>query len=454
MGKSKITMGWTAFGNRVPSWFPGLFSSRRVGAPSCSALVSLPRAGGILRVPGALLSAVWFVVGCGGASDATPLGEVPLPAPRVAPEPLPLAAASSSTTVPRSSSAPVPPLVPAPRGTVAQIVANGEVTCARFSDGEVRCWGNNQFNVISNEFARLGETGVPKPRVVRDLPPAVEIALGSAYACARLADGTLRCWGMDDGDLGLGTPLPPGPPPHTERPMPVLGLSDVVSLSARNHVCAVSSDRSVRCWADYDRGNGDPRDAGSRSPVVVSGFAGALQISDGGNLSCARFLAHVKCWRDISPGRIPKGSVRESPYFVAVKNAASIAAGDSGACAVTAIGGVTCWGQVPLNYGENSFGTTPRPVPGFHDVVSLSLGGELGCAVVKSGEVVCSRASDANHVPTKVEGVTNAVEVAVGGSHACARTADGRLLCWGENGMGQLGDGTTKDRDVPRPVVW
>lgn len=317
----------------------------------------------------------------------------------------------------------------------------------------MRCWGDNQFNVITPDFAPLGETGIPKPKVVANLPPVAEIALAGSYACARVTDGTVRCWGTDDGELGLGTPLSPGPPSRTPKPMVVLGLSEVVSLSAHNHVCALARDRSVRCWADYDRGNGDPRDAGSRSPVVVAGFAGALELSDGGNLSCARLATQVRCWRDISPGRIPKGSVRESPYSVAITST-SIAAGEFGACAVTTLGAVSCWGQVPLADGGNTLGTTARSIPGWRDVVSLALGSELGCGVVKGGGVLCSRSDDEKHVPTKVPGITNAVEIAVGSSHACARTADSRVLCWGANAMGQLGDGTTKDRDVPAAVVW
>jgi alpha-tubulin suppressor-like RCC1 family protein len=38
--------------------------------------------------------------------------------------------------------------------------------------------------------------------------------------------------------------------------------------------------------------------------------------------------------------------------------------------------------------------------------------------------------------------------IAVGDSHSCALARDGRIFCWGANDMGQLGDGTTQDRDT------
>jgi alpha-tubulin suppressor-like RCC1 family protein len=38
------------------------------------------------------------------------------------------------------------------------------------------------------------------------------------------------------------------------------------------------------------------------------------------------------------------------------------------------------------------------------------------------------------------------VQISAGGGTACARTADGLLYCWGENGVGQVGDGTQENR--------
>jgi alpha-tubulin suppressor-like RCC1 family protein len=44
------------------------------------------------------------------------------------------------------------------------------------------------------------------------------------------------------------------------------------------------------------------------------------------------------------------------------------------------------------------------------------------------------------------------LQVAVGFDHVCARTLDRRVYCWGANGFGQLGDGTTIDRSSPTLV--
>lgn len=54
--------------------------------------------------------------------------------------------------------------------------------------------------------------------------------------------------------------------------------------------------------------------------------------------------------------------------------------------------------------------------------------------------------------PVKVAGLANAVSIAAGHAHSCAALADGTARCWGYNANGRLGDGTTTQRLTPVTV--
>src|SRR5207253_9476887 len=75
-------------------------------------------------------------------------------------------------------------------------------------------------------------------------------------------------------------------------------------------------------------------------------------------------------------------------------------------------------------------------IPSTNQIYTLSLHDALPISV-------------ARWVPTSVPGLSSVAEIALGGVHTCARKTDGTLACWGQNGYGQLGDGTTLQRLSP-----
>ena len=56
------------------------------------------------------------------------------------------------------------------------------------------------------------------------------------------------------------------------------------------------------------------------------------------------------------------------------------------------------------------------------------------------------------NAPVPIGSDTNWVAVASGGYHTVALKSDGTLWAWGQNNFGQLGDGTTTQRNSPVPI--
>ena len=119
---------------------------------------------------------------------------------------------------------------------------------------------------------------------------------------------------------------------------------------------------------------------------------------------------------------------------------------------------VRCWGGI-----EGRAGTTvPVLVDGLAGAIQVDVGLVHACAVLGDGSVACwgnngrGQLGDGSLTtrtdPTAVVGPSGVVEVGAGYQFTCARAATGSVWCWGDNGSGQLGDGTTGAATTPVPV--
>lgn len=137
-------------------------------------------------------------------------------------------------------------------------------------------------------------------------------------------------------------------------------------------------------------------------------------------------------------------------------------------CAIDAGGGVWCWGfnlRGQLGNGTTTDSTLPVAVTGLASgVAAVSAGVNETCAVTTSGGVKCwgwngqGQLGDGTTVdsstPVDVVGLASGVaRVAVGSSHACALTVAGAVKCWGAAGRGQLGNGTNTASSTPVDVI-
>ena len=165
----------------------------------------------------------------------------------------------------------------------------------------------------------------------------------------------------------------------------------------------------------------------------------------------------------------------------------SVSSNYDSSCALLSTGGVDCWGDNP--YGELGNGTvagpdgqdgydTPEAVTGITNAISVSSDGYGSyCAVLSTGAVDCwgdnqygelgngtvggPDGEDGYDTPQAVTGITNATSVSTtdGGVGYCTVLSTGGGECWGYNGSGQVGNGTTSGPDgeygydTPQPVT-
>lgn len=275
--------------------------------------------------------------------------------------------------------------------------------------------------------------------------PVVDLALGSEHACAAHVDGSVSCWGVENGYSQLGFAGAP-----TMRPSRVVGLSAAVSVeSSTLGSCALRSDGSVWCW-----GIEHPQ----RRVGQIAGPGSAMQLSEGGSGGC--FLEPdrtVSCWvRGHYPEPVPD-----------VSGIVDIASDGENACGLTPDATVICWGynsRGALGRGTYTVGPEPPgPVDGLDDVVDVSVGGGHACAATNEGDVYCwGDNSDAavgpsarysESVPTKVEPLPEPIDrVLAGATSSCALGRSGAAYCWGANGHYALGGNGGTFRLNPTPI--
>ena len=335
---------------------------------------------------------------------------------------------------------------------VAQIDAGGSHACALLVGGSVRCWG-------ANFSGQLGDGGVVEsstPVAVSGLVGVVQVGAGISHSCAVLAGGTARCWGQNtSGQLGDGTTI------GRLTPVPVTGLGEVAAIAlSRGHTCAVRIDGSIRCWgenSDFRLGDGTNDDR--TTPVAVTGVSRAVDVTAGETSTCAVLAAGTaRCWGDNAGGQLGTGDrvARVSPTTpVGQVGVVQVATGGGHSCALLAVGTVRCWGDNQSGQlGDGTSGTdrsTPVTVTGLSGVIALDAGEAHTCAVLFDRTVRCwgfngsgqlgDGTSGNNRLTPVAPGVAGVASVSAGLAHTCAVRVNGLVFCWGFNSFGQVGNG-------------
>jgi alpha-tubulin suppressor-like RCC1 family protein len=326
---------------------------------------------------------------------------------------------------------------------VAEVHAGVHDTCVRRGDDTVWCWGDGASAPSQVEF------------------PAGAIAqLDNAGAglCARYSDGRLYCAsGVVTGDISI-----------TGREIAV----------GTSHVCAITDDGHVACWGDNGRGElGDNSMVSRNTPGNVDKLTNITQLASGLQTSCAiTSTGAVWCWGDDNRGQIGRGISLDELSLVPLQASdtsgfAQVAVGDWFTCGATEHGDLWCWGNNDAGQNaQNTIGSendSPVPVTMPSGIVQVAAGGSHACARRDDGQTWCW-GSNGSHETTSSSAASVAMptlvtdasgtpvrfhDISAGAQHTCGRTmTDGSVMCWGNNAMGQVGDGTFNVALRPTPV--
>jgi uncharacterized protein YjdB len=249
----------------------------------------------------------------------------------------------------------------------------------------------------------------------------------------------------------------------TSTTLTVENAPEITQLSLSNvSSCGLTSTGAMKCWGSNNYGQiGTLASNQQKTPIDVPGFTNNISaIAVGDSRMCAlTTTGEVKC--------IGNG-VADSNNSGISTGAISISSGYANSCALMSTGGVKCWGD---NWtGQLGSGTWVNTSPAVDvkgltsGVTAITSGIQFSCALLSGGSVKCWGANNYGqlgdgtttnrNVPTPVVSLGTTIRSISGGlNHTCAITTGGAAKCWGYNALGSLGNGTFTDSLIPVNVV-
>jgi alpha-tubulin suppressor-like RCC1 family protein/Tfp pilus assembly major pilin PilA len=306
-------------------------------------------------------------------------------------------------------------------------------TAQKIKGGRITYW---DFASKSPKYIFLGSANASS---AFDFPPVLtSIVSGGNSNCGFTNTGLTYCWGYSgdgqfannkEGEANATYPTPV----YTKGALDGLTIKSV--SAGTQGTCAIASNDKLYCWGNGINGEiGDDEYASYNQPVAVHvdgqiGGEAILSISTSTYFSCAISSSHrAFCWGGGWNGQLGNGTTGSYGQPIAIdttgvlngKTIKALSTGWDHTCVIASDDKAYCWGA--NRSGEIGDGTkTQRTSP-----VAVNTAGALNGKTIKS--------------------------ISAGVSTTCVIASDDNAYCWGQNDIGELGDGTIVEKTLPTAV--
>ena len=350
---------------------------------------------------------------------------------------------------------------------VAAIAAGYKHSVAVKSDGTVWAWGSNQYGQLG-DGTTINRTTPVQVKGLSAVTASV-VAGGAEHSMVITSGGAVWVWGANGtGQLGDGTTTD-----HL-TPVQVTGFSNILAYAVGSyHNLIAKQDGSLWAWGTNFYGElGDGTTTSRTAPVPVPGMTGIAGVTASlGHSLALKQDGSVWAWGLNDYGQLGIGSAEIIDHSVPVPvpglgGVSDVSAGPMHTVALKQDGTVWAWGSNlagQVGDGTSTDRTTPVQTQGLTGATAVGAGGFFTMALKQGGSVWAWGANKFGQLgdgtttdrktPVQVKGLTGVITaIAAGYDYGLAVRQDGSVWAWGNNSLGQLGDGTTSNRSAPVQV--